>query len=121
MLFSVVATPLRIPTQSVGGFHFPCVLCSTSSWDIILMMDILADGRRFLSVDLISIYLIMSGSSLVWLSIKESACNVGDVRDSGLIPELGRSPGEGNGNLLQYSFLEDSMTEETGMLEATGS
>ena len=25
--------------------------------------------------------------------------------------------GEGNGNLLQYSFLEDSMTEETGMLE----
>ena len=39
MLFSIVATPFRIPTQSVGGFHFPCVLCSTSSWDIILMME----------------------------------------------------------------------------------
>ena len=95
MLFSVVATPLRIPTQSVGGFHFPCVLCSTSSWDIILMMDILAGGRGFLIVDLISIYLIMSGSSLVWLSSKESACNAGDSRDVDLIPETGRSPGEG--------------------------
>ena len=33
---------------------------------------------------------------------KESACNTGDM-DS--IPELGRSPGEGNGNPLQYSCL----------------
>ena len=37
---------------------------------------------------------------------KESSCNVGDLR---LIPGLGRSPGEGNGNLLQYSGLENSM------------
>ena len=36
---------------------------------------------------------------------KESACNVGDP---GLIPELGRSPGKGNGNPLQYSCLENS-------------
>ena len=36
---------------------------------------------------------------------KESACNVGDL---GLMPGLGRSPGEGNGNLLQYSCLENS-------------
>ena len=35
---------------------------------------------------------------------KESACNVGDPC---LIPGLGRSPGEGNGNLLQYSCLEN--------------
>ena len=34
---------------------------------------------------------------------KESACNAGDP---GLIPGLGRSPGEGNGNPLQYSCLE---------------
>ena len=33
---------------------------------------------------------------------KESACNAGDL---GLIPGLGRSPGEGNGNPLQYSCL----------------
>ena len=37
---------------------------------------------------------------------KESACNAGD---SSLIPGLGRSPGEENGNPLQYSFLENSM------------
>ena len=37
---------------------------------------------------------------------EESACNAGDL---GLILGLGRSPGEGNGNLLQYSCLENSM------------
>ena len=37
---------------------------------------------------------------------KESTCNVGD---QGLIPGLGRSPGEGKGYPLQYSGLENSM------------
>ena len=37
---------------------------------------------------------------------KASACNVGDL---GSIPGLGRSPGEGNGNPLQYSCLEKSI------------
>ena len=37
---------------------------------------------------------------------KESACNVGDL---GSNPGLGRSPGEGNSCLLQYSYLENSM------------
>ena len=37
---------------------------------------------------------------------KESACNAGDP---GLIPGLGRFPGEENGNPLQYSYLENSM------------
>ena len=36
---------------------------------------------------------------------KESACSAGDW---GLIPGLGKSPGEGNGNPLQYSCLENS-------------
>ena len=38
--------------------------------------------------------------------IAASACNVGDL---GSIPGLGRSPGEGNGNPLQYSCLENPM------------
>ena len=38
-----------------------------------------------------------------WLSGKESTCNAGDTGDSGLIPGLGRSPGGGHGNSLQYS------------------
>ena len=37
---------------------------------------------------------------------KESACNAGDL---GLIPGLGSSAGEGNGNPLQYAGLENSM------------
>ena len=37
---------------------------------------------------------------------KESACNAGDP---GLIPGLGRFPGEGNSNPLQYSCLENPM------------
>ena len=40
---------------------------------------------------------------------KESACNEGNP---GLIPGLGRSPGEGHGNPLQYSYLETSMDRE---------
>ena len=38
---------------------------------------------------------------------KESTCNAGDVRDAVSIPESGRSPGEGHGNPLQYSCLEN--------------
>ena len=37
---------------------------------------------------------------------KESTCNVGDV---GSIPDLGRSPGKGNGNPLQFTCLENPM------------
>ena len=35
--------------------------------------------------------------------------STGDTRDMGSIPGLGRSPGEGNGNPLQYSYLENPM------------
>ena len=41
-----------------------------------------------------------------WLSGKESTCHAEDV---GSIPGSGKSPGEGNGNPLQYSCLEDPM------------
>ena len=50
---------------------------------------------------------------LRWLSGKESACNVGNTGDVGSIPGLGRSPGEGNGNPLQYSCLENPMDKGT--------
>ena len=42
----------------------------------------------------------------LWLSGKESACNTGDASS---IPGLGRSPGEGNGYPLQYSYLGNPM------------
>ena len=43
-----------------------------------------------------------------WLSSKESACSMGDL---GSIPGWGRSSGEGNGNPLKYSCLENSMVK----------
>ena len=52
------------------------------------------------------------------LNGKESTCNAGDL---GSIPGLGRSLGEGNGYPLQYSCLEDSISEEPVGLQSMGS
>ena len=41
--------------------------------------------------------------------VKNPPANAGDIRDAGLIPGSGRSPGEGHGNPLQYSCLENTM------------
>ena len=48
-------------------------------------------------------------ASKVALVVKNSPANAGDIRDKGSIPGSGRSPGEGHGNPLQYSCLENSM------------
>ena len=49
---------------------------------------------------------------------KNPPANAGDARDVGFIPGLGRSSGEGNGNPLRYSCLENPMDGEVG-LEST--
>ena len=43
------------------------------------------------------------------LVVKNLSARAGNARDAGLIPESGRSPGEGNGNSFQYSCLENPM------------
>ena len=43
------------------------------------------------------------------LVVKNPPANAGDLREAVSIPESGRSPGEGNGNPLQYSYLENLM------------
>ena len=53
----------------------------------------------------------------VVLVVKNVPVNEGDVRDTGSIPGLGRSPGKGNGNSVQYSCLENSM--DRGAWQAT--
>ena len=45
--------------------------------------------------------------------VKNLPANAGDSRDTSLIPGLGRFPGEGNGNPLQYSCLENFMERGT--------
>ena len=67
------------------------------------LQDIFVAKRQSLMLTF-SLNSLLGGSSG-----KESACNVGATGDTGLIPGLGRSPGEGNGNSLQYSCLENLM------------
>ena len=45
--------------------------------------------------------------------VKNPPANAGDARDLGSIPGSGRFPGDGNGNPLQYSCLENSMDRGT--------
>ena len=69
-------------------------------------------------VDLTHLLQILSSNQLVVLMshrdaqvtvVKNQPATASDTRDMGLIPGLGRSSGEGNGNPLQYSCLEISM------------
>ena len=72
-----------------------------------------------------------SWASQVVLVVKNLPANAGDIRDVGSIPASGRSPGEGNGNPLQYSCLENPInrgawwaivcriSKESDMTEAT--
>ena len=52
---------------------------------------------------------LVNGASQVVLVLKNLPVNAGDVRDSSLIPGLGRFPGGGHGNPPQYSCLENPM------------
>ena len=52
---------------------------------------------------------IIKKASLVAQLVKNLPGSAGDVRDMDLIPGSGRPPGEGNGNPLQYSCLENSL------------
>ena len=55
------------------------------------------------------------------LVVKNPPANAGDVRDTGSIPGLGRSPGGGHGHPLQYYCLENPRDREPGKLESTAS
>ena len=51
----------------------------------------------------------MDGASQMALVVKNPPANAGDIRDTSSIPGSGRSPGEGHGNPLWYSCLENPM------------
>ena len=55
------------------------------------------------------IHVILQGA----LVVKKLPANAGDIRDAGSIPGLGRTPGGGHGNPIQYSCLQNSMDRET--------
>ena len=54
----------------------------------------------------------LKNASPVAQLVKNLPANAGDTRDVGLIPRLGRSSGQANGNPLQYSCLKNSMDRE---------
>ena len=53
--------------------------------------------------------------------VKNPSANTGDARDVGSTPRSGKSPGEENGNPLQYFVQKIPQTEEPGGLQSTGS
>ena len=55
------------------------------------------------------------------LIVKNPPANAGDMRDMGSIPGWGRSAGVGNGTLLQYSCLENSMDRGAWWVTVHGS
>ena len=60
-------------------------------------------------------------ASQLVLVVKNLHANTGDARDESSIPRLGRSPGGGHGDSLQYSCLENPMDEDSGGLQSMGS
>ena len=66
---------------------------------------------------LIGTLLCHKWASQVVLVVKNPLANAGDIRDASFTPGLGRSPGEGHGNPLQYSCLENPM--DRGAWQAT--
>ena len=52
--------------------------------------------------------------------VKNLPANAGDIRDESLIPGLGKSPGGGHGNSLQYSCLENLKDREPGRVQSIG-
>ena len=60
-------------------------------------------------------------SHQVALVVKNPPANAGDTRDTGSVPGSGQSPGGGNGNPLQYSYLENLIDRGPGRLQSMGS
>ena len=113
----ITAENLKIPHPKTNtSWICPTVIFACSLWHFfycyahfVLVLEI--DIDRFGSFFLLNYWSLgsllgFSGSS----DSTESTCNAGNL---GLIPELGRSPGEENGYPLQYSCLENSMDRET--------
>ena len=63
---------------------------------------------------------MIDGASQRLLVVKNLPANTGDIRDMGLIPGLGRSPGGGHGNPLQDSCLENPMDRGAGWAPVYG-
>ena len=71
---------------------------------VIFLLYALNLSLHFLTINM---YYLWDWASQLVLVVRNPPAKAGDVTDTGSTPELGRSPGEGHGNPLQYSCLED--------------
>ena len=76
-----------------------CFMLYKRKWDLRRGLMTTQEGQRLLRSQPIQVVLV----------VKNLLDNTGDLRDTGSIPGLGRSPGGGHSNPLQYSCLENSM------------
>ena len=100
-----------------GVCYDQCVLLANIS---LCPASFCTPGQICLLLQVFLDFLLLHSSPLYWgfpggSDSKASACNAGDP---GSIPGSGRSPGEGNGNSLQYSCLENPITREDWGLQS---
>ena len=95
--------PLGI--NSLGGHHQPDHRDHKLKGWVISGQKTTKEGVQSLRSADNWIKALLSRASQMALVVKNSPTSAQDLRDVGLIPGLGRSPGEGNGNPLQYSCL----------------
>ena len=108
-------------------FWLGCLLFLCIIWLLCLRLSVLC-WIRVVWVGNFTLFLILEEKLWIFSIIlavgfsggsdgKESTCNSGDL---GSIPGLGRSPGGGHGNALQYSCLKNPQTEQPGELQSMG-
>ena len=98
-LGSHYSNPFHVPSLIKGRLHKTCTtLQAAQSLNYKLFARVVVQE-----------FGVSCGLSHVALMVKNPSANAGDVRDMGLIPGLGRSPGGGNGNPLQCACLENPM------------
>ena len=115
--------PFYLSSSSVCDFQFLYILTNICyflfdyshprgyKWYLIVIcISSMADDFKYLVMYLLVICrILILGASQVALVVRNPSANAGDTGDLGSIPGLKRSPGEGHGNLLQYSCLENHM------------
>ena len=109
--------------------HFKCNVFSMFHFELYKLQVFLSFLLTIFGV--LSSYCTNSGGRVIWYSglnrlnqwpsqvalvVKKPPANAGDTRDAGLIPGLGRFPGGGHGNPLQYSCLENPMDRDHNLL-----
>ena len=102
-MFEAVSDLINGPSVKINYFIQKAFQFSNNKWNIHF---------EYLKCVVLCVYYTQEKGFPDGASGKESTCKAGDARDAASIPELGRSPGEGNGNPLQYPCLGNPMDRE---------